>query len=139
MAQTQVPQLEVISGRPPALTLTLEVTDPDVLAELRRQPDEAARAALALHALRIGVLALRAAAEEIEASLRAVEKRLNDLEDIKTLAATVTSNGQKIPEKAGRLLEELTAHFALLDRQVLALQTEEGPAAERGRQPRDTT
>jgi hypothetical protein len=71
----------------------------------------------------------RAAAQEIEASLRAVEKRLNDLEEVRTLAATVSSHGQKIREKAGRVAEELRAHFSVLDRQVLALKTEEGPAA----------
>lgn len=71
----------------------------------------------------------RAAAQEIEASLRAVEKRLNDLEDVKTLATTVCNNGQKIREKAGRIADELREHCALLDRQVLTLRTEDGPAA----------
>ncbi len=48
-------------------TLHLLVTDPEVVAELRRQPTGAARQQLALDALRIGVLSMRAAGGELDA------------------------------------------------------------------------
>ncbi len=53
------------SGVP--VVLTLEVTDPEVLAELRRQADGPARDRYALAALRVGVLSLRAANGQVDA------------------------------------------------------------------------
>jgi hypothetical protein len=52
---------------PPTVTLRLEVSDPEVLAELRRHGEGPACEAFALDALRIGVLALRSAAGQIDA------------------------------------------------------------------------
>jgi hypothetical protein len=54
---------------PPAasLVLTLEITDPEVLAELRRHPEGADRERCAHAALRVGVLALRAASGQVDA------------------------------------------------------------------------
>src|SRR5689334_9575866 len=48
-------------------SLHLVVTDAEVLAELRRLPAGAARQRLALDALRIGVLSMRAAGGELDA------------------------------------------------------------------------
>lgn len=62
--------------------LHLLVTDPEVVAELRRVPGVAARMRFALDALRIGVLSMRAAGGELDA--RAVRdaggQLLGDLE-----------------------------------------------------------
>jgi len=55
-------------ARSASLVLTLEVTDPDVVMELRRrEDDEDERNRYALAALRVGVLALRAAGGQIDA------------------------------------------------------------------------
>jgi G:T-mismatch repair DNA endonuclease (very short patch repair protein) len=61
--------LEAVRGRgqPAPLVLTLEITDPEVLAELGRHPEQEARERHALAALRVGVLALRAASGQIDA------------------------------------------------------------------------
>src|SRR5580658_1062176 len=56
-------------GRSAALVVTLEVTDPDVVLELRRrEDDDDERDRYALAALRVGVLALRAAGGHIDAA-----------------------------------------------------------------------
>jgi hypothetical protein len=51
----------------PPMVLTLEVTDPDVLAELRRRSEGTDRDRYALAALRVGVLALRTANGQVDA------------------------------------------------------------------------
>jgi hypothetical protein len=63
---SRVTQLEL--ARPARVRLELDVTDPDVLEELRRQPDGETRQAYALNALRIGVLALRSASGQLDAA-----------------------------------------------------------------------
>jgi uncharacterized protein (DUF2267 family) len=56
-------------SRSGALVLTLEVTDPDVILELRRhEGDDEERNRYALAALRVGVFALRAAGGQIDAT-----------------------------------------------------------------------
>src|SRR5580693_435966 len=50
------------------VTLRLEVTDPEVLAELRHRGEGDEREQFALAALRIGVLALRSAAGQVDAA-----------------------------------------------------------------------
>jgi hypothetical protein len=50
------------------LTLRLEVSDPEVVAELRRFPEGETRDRQALAALRLGILALRAASGEVDAT-----------------------------------------------------------------------
>jgi hypothetical protein len=52
----------------PSMALRLEVSDPEVMAELRRHGEGDECEAYALAALRIGVLALRSAAGEVDAS-----------------------------------------------------------------------
>jgi len=53
--------------RPAELDLTLHVTDPEIVADLRRFPDGVERERYALNALRVGILALRAASGHLEA------------------------------------------------------------------------
>lgn len=68
-AMGAVQPLEAVRGRAAApVVLTLEITDPEVLAELRRHPEGDARERHALAALRVGVLALRAASGQIDAA-----------------------------------------------------------------------
>src|SRR5579859_3518318 len=54
------------SGAP--FLLTLEVTDPEVVAELRRRAEGDDRDRYALAALRVGVLALRGARGDVDAA-----------------------------------------------------------------------
>jgi hypothetical protein len=63
----RVQALEVVRSRP-GLVLTLEVTDPEVLAELKERQDGDDREQYALAALRVGVLALRSAGGHIDAA-----------------------------------------------------------------------
>jgi hypothetical protein len=70
MLQAVLP-LETARPRPAAspapFVLTLEVTDPEVIAELRRHADGDDRQRYAASALRVGVLALRAANGQVDA------------------------------------------------------------------------
>jgi hypothetical protein len=61
-----VPPLRVVRG---SLSLRLQVTDPDVVAELEAAEAGPARDALALTALRIGVTALRGARGQVDAAV----------------------------------------------------------------------
>jgi hypothetical protein len=65
-----VAPLEAVRSRaaPGSLSLTLEVSDPEVLAELRRHADGEDRDRFAAAALRVGVLALRSASGQIDAT-----------------------------------------------------------------------
>ncbi len=56
------------SGEHAPLTLMLQVTDPEVIAELRRHGDGYERDRHALSALRVGMLALRAASGQVDVS-----------------------------------------------------------------------
>jgi hypothetical protein len=55
-------------SRSRSVVLTLEVTDPEVVAELRRRPEGDDRDRYALAALRVGVLALRGARGDVDAA-----------------------------------------------------------------------
>lgn len=67
-----------------ALGLSVLVTDPEVIAELARHPEGAAREQYALSALRLGVLALRQASGSIDAArIRSESERL--VADVRTL------------------------------------------------------
>jgi len=70
------------STAPPSLTLTLAVSDPDVVAELVKHPEGPAREQYALTALRLGVLALRQARGELDAAAirEAGQQILHELE-----------------------------------------------------------
>jgi len=68
-----------------SLTLTLDIVDPEVVAELEKQPAGLARERYALGALRLGVIALRQASGELDSS-------------------TIRQAGQEILSKLGELL-----------------------------------
>jgi hypothetical protein len=72
------------ASRPKALTLHLEIEDPEVLAELERRADAGERTAYAQTALRIGVLALRSAGGQVDAAAvrEAGTKLLGDLREL---------------------------------------------------------
>jgi hypothetical protein len=110
--------LEPIRHRPSAqLLLTLEVSDPEVLAELRRQPEGPDRDRYALAALRLGVLALRMANGQLDVgSLReagqALVAEVRELLSIRAaemherLSTTLT---QYLDAKTGALPQRLQA------------------------------
>src|SRR5580704_12667515 len=56
------------SAPPGPVVLMLEVSDPEVAAELRRHGDGEERDRFAMTALRVGVLALRSASGQVDAS-----------------------------------------------------------------------
>jgi hypothetical protein len=60
---------------------------------------------------------------EIELATRAIEKQLGYLDQIKTWADTVKSNGDKISDRAGRMNADLTREIESLDQNVQALKT----------------
>lgn len=86
------------------MVLTLRVTDPDVLAELRRREAGADRERFAAAALRVGVIALRSASGNLDADAvrEAGHKLLADLRE--TLA-------QRATELTGDLARTLTQYF----------------------------
>src|SRR6185437_5682094 len=63
-----VSALEPLGPRPVSIALRLEVSDPEVVAELRRRKAGEEREQFALAALRIGGLAMRSAAGQADAS-----------------------------------------------------------------------
>ncbi len=75
--------------RPGSVSLQLEVEDAEVVAELERRPEPGERAAFALTALRIGVLALRTAGGQVDAAaIREAGTRLvGDLKELLTAKA----------------------------------------------------
>ena len=78
-------QTSVINASPQkALELHLHVTDPEVVAELEKNPDGPDRERFALSALRLGVLALRQARGELDVGVvrEAGQKILHDLETL---------------------------------------------------------
>lgn len=93
---TAQPAFELLPGG--QLTLALQVSDPEVLAELRRRADPEERARYALAALRVGVLALKSAGGVVdeqalrnagESLLRDVKSRLDEhRKDVTTELAT---------------------------------------------------
>jgi hypothetical protein len=99
------------------VSLRLEVTDPEVVAELRHRGDGEEREQFALAALRIGVLALRSAAGQVDASAvreagTALVSEVRDLlsqrvtEMSERLAATLT---QFLDPQSGALPQRLNS------------------------------
>lgn len=72
---------EAIHDTPDQLQLTLDVTEPDVIAALLEHPEGRSRDRFALNALRIGVLALKQASGRLDADLikREGSQLLSDL------------------------------------------------------------
>ncbi len=95
---------EVAGDAEPGMILTLPLTDPDVLAELLRHRAGPERDRFAAAALRIGVIALRSAAGNLDADAvrEAGNKLLADMRE--TLAA-------RAAELTGEMTRTLTQYF----------------------------
>lgn len=123
-AMGAVQPLEAVRGRPPApVVLTLEITDPEVLAELRRHPEGDARERHALAALRVGVLALRAASGQIDAaSIR--EAGMTLVGEVREL---LSARATEMTERVGATLTQyLDPQSGVLPQRLQALLREDG-------------
>lgn len=69
------------------------------------------------------------AVNAIELACRGIDKQLNNLDQIKTWAETIRTNGDKIADRAGRMKTELAKEVEALDRHVMALKTTSGAKA----------
>jgi hypothetical protein len=105
------------------MVLTLEVSDPDVLAELRRHGEGDERALYALAALRVGVLALRAASGQIDAaSIREAGHALvGELREL--LSARATEMTERM---ASTLTQYLDPQSGVLPQRLQALVRKDG-------------
>jgi hypothetical protein len=110
-------------GSAAPLVLTIEVNDPEVLAELRRRPDADDQARYASAALRVGVLALRTASGQVDAaSLR--EAGQSFLAEVRQLlAARATETTERV---ASALTQYLDPQSGLLPQRLQALVREDG-------------
>jgi hypothetical protein len=112
-ASTMSPVAQVESLRPRMATgpvlLALEVSDPDVVSELRRHPEGVERDKHALAALRVGVIALRAATGQVDAaSIREAGRVLvADVRDL--LSARTTEMHERIALDANGARAQLTS------------------------------
>jgi hypothetical protein len=113
-------------GRSPSagpLVLTLEVNDPEVLAELRRHVEGSERDRYALAALRVGVLALRAANGQVDAtSIREAGQSLV-AEVRELLSARATETAERV---AAALTQYLDPQGGFLSQRLQALIREDG-------------
>jgi hypothetical protein len=66
------------------------------------------------------------AVQEIEATVRAIEKHLKRVADIKRFAETTINAGDKIVREADRMAKELAAQIETLDEQIAALRKGDG-------------
>jgi hypothetical protein len=117
-AETAPPEpVKKLRAVAPPVVLRLEVTDPEVLAELRRRGEDHERDEFALAALRIGVLALRSAAGQVDASTireagtelvsevrEVLSRRMTEMSE--RVAATLT---QYLDPQSGALPQRLNA------------------------------
>src|SRR5687767_1245734 len=97
------PSLRALTDdRPDTLDLRLRVVDPEVVADLVEAGEGLARDALALQALKIGLLALRQARGRIDADAvrREGERILSDLK------ARLESHGQSVHERIQTTLRD---------------------------------
>jgi hypothetical protein len=104
------------------VVLTLEITDPDILAELRRHEDDD-RDRYALSALRVGVLALRSASGQIDAtSIREAGTLLvGEVRDL--LSARATEMTERL---SSTLVQYLDPQSGLLPQRLQALVRKDG-------------
>jgi hypothetical protein len=110
------------SGAAP-LVLTLEVSDPEVLAELRRHTEESERERYALDALRVGILALRAASGQVDAaSIReAGQSLLSEVREV------LSARGAETAERVSSALTQyLDPQSGVLPQRLQALVREDG-------------
>lgn len=83
-----------LSTNAKGMELRLTITDPDVLAEMKKHPESLSRERYASSALRLGVLALRHATGELDANVirDAAQHLLTDLGHLLAQRGTETSN-----------------------------------------------
>jgi hypothetical protein len=105
------------------VTLRLEVTDPEVVAELRHRGDGDEREQFALAALRIGVLALRSAAGQVDAAAirEAGTVLVSELRDL--LSTRVTEMSERV---ASTLTQYLDPQNGALPQRLNALVRQDG-------------
>jgi hypothetical protein len=103
--------------------LTIEVTDPDVLVELRRHADGADRNRHAVAALRVGVLAIRAASGQIDgATIREAGGAL--VAEVREILSTrVTEMNERV---ASTLTQYLDPQNGALPQRIQALVRQDG-------------
>jgi hypothetical protein len=121
-----VQSLETLRSRPSPggpVVLTLEVNDPEIVAELRLHVDGTERERYALAALRLGVLALRAANGQVDAtSIREAGRSL--VAEVRELLSTrATETAERV---ASALTQYLDPHGGLLSQRLQALIREDG-------------
>jgi hypothetical protein len=110
-------------GAPSSLHLELDATEPEVVAELLRHGDGDERAQFALAALRIGVLALRSAAGQVDAgSVREAGAEL--MSEVRELLSTrVTEMNERV---ASTLTQYLDPQNGALPQRLHALVRQDG-------------
>src|SRR5580698_1515435 len=110
-------------GNGPPVTLRLEVTDPEVLVELRRRGEGDERDQFALAALRIGVLALRSAAGQVDAATirEAGTELVSEVRDV--LSRRVTEMNERV---ASTLTQYLDPQSGALPQRLQALVRQDG-------------
>jgi hypothetical protein len=103
--------------------LALEVSDPEVVAELKKHSEGAPREAYALGALRLGVLSLRQAAGELDATaIREAGQKL-----LSSLAELLTKRGTEITtELTGALRQYFDPTTGALPQRIEALLSNDG-------------
>jgi hypothetical protein len=119
--QLELTRMRSVSQVP--VVLTLEVTDPEVLAELRRRAEGDERERFAMAALRVGVLALRTASGEVDAvAMREAGGQL--IAEVRELLS------ERAAEMSGRLTSTLTQFLdpqsGVLPQRLQALVREDG-------------
>jgi hypothetical protein len=91
-----------------SVVLALEVSDPDVLSELRRHPEGVERDKHALAALRVGVIALRAATGQVDAASVREAGRVLVADVRELLSARTTEMHERIASDANGARTQLT-------------------------------
>ncbi|HEY1696382.1 MAG TPA: hypothetical protein VGG39_29665 [Polyangiaceae bacterium] len=64
---------------------------------------------------------------ELEKAARSVERQIAFVDDVKRMAETVKSHGEKIADRSGRMVEELRRSVESLDAQVATLRRTDAP------------
>ena len=128
------PAVRALEGVPPRetlwsraangpLTITLEVNDPELLAELRKHVEGADRERYALAALRVGILALRTANGQVDATAirEAGQSLVAEVREL--LSARAAETSERI---ASALTQYLDPQSGLLSQRLQALLREDG-------------
>lgn len=121
---TEQTEIELaFEGGPPRLVVSLEIGDPEVIAELEKHPAGLPRDKYALGALRLGVLALRQAAGELDAA--AIREASQDL--LAGLAELLARRGTEITSNiSGALRQYFDPATGALPQRIEALLRNDG-------------